>query len=186
MNKMNSMEKIDATITRGAGMKEEGFLSGRYTVSCVGADGQEKWAEEFDNFVCDAGKALLLDTFLAGSAYTTVGPFMGLYKSGAPAANTVMSFVTANETTAIAARVSLAGNFSAASGAGTVAKALTTAKAISITGTDTILGCFIVTGTGAVATLASTAGTMYSIGAFGASKAVTNGDTLNVSYSTSL
>jgi hypothetical protein len=51
----------------------------------------------------------------------------------------------------------------------------------------TVAGCGIVFGSGAVSTIDSTAGVLYSVGAFTAgSKTVGNGDTLNVSYTASL
>src|SRR5690349_14341590 len=37
--------------------------------------------EEFPNTVVTVGKNLALDTFLAGSAYTVTGPYMGLISS---------------------------------------------------------------------------------------------------------
>ena len=49
----------------------------------------------------------------------------------------------------------------------------------------TVYGCFLVTGTGAVNTQGSTAGTLYSEGNFSTAKTTTAGDTVSVTYSTS-
>jgi len=184
-DKMNAFDNTDATVTRGAGMNDtNSFLTGKYLVTCRDANGNIKWEEDFNNTVTDEGKKFVLDTIFAGSAWTTI-VHMGLYKSGSPGTTSTMTgFVAANETTAYAARVSLSGNWSAASGATTVSKALSAAKAISMTNTDTILGCFIVLN--GSATIANTTGSMYSIGAFSSSKSVVNGDTINVSYTTQL
>jgi hypothetical protein len=66
-------------------------------------------------------------------------------------------------------------------------KALSAALSFAITGTGTVKGCFIVLGSGAVSTIDSTAGTLYSAGLFtGGDKAVVNTDTLNVTYTASL
>jgi hypothetical protein len=66
---------------------------------------------------------------------------------------------------------------------------IVTAAAASITYLITstggnIGGCFLVTGTGAVNTQSSTAGTLYSAGSFAVPKATTAGDTVAVTYST--
>lgn len=152
---------------------------------------EEKWSDEFDNVVTTVGKNLALDAFLAGSAYTVVGPYIGLINgsaSSAVAADTMASHAAwlevggANAPTYTGARKTASWS-AAASGS----KSLATAASFAITGNGTIGGCFLVLGTGAVATIDSTAGTLYSAGAFtGGSKTVSNGDTLNVTYTASL
>ena len=79
--------------------------------------------------------------------------------------------------------------FSASTSSGVSPANVTTAAASSITYTITgaggnVTGCFLCTGSGAVSTQSSTAGTLYSAGAFGTAKAVTAGDTVSVTYST--
>jgi hypothetical protein len=78
--------------------------------------------------------------------------------------------------------------FGASTSAGTTPSNVTTATATAITytmtGSATVFGCFLVTGTGAVSTISSTAGTLYSEGNFATAKAVTSGDTVSVTYST--
>jgi hypothetical protein len=150
-----------------------------------------KWADEAVNIVVNAGKNLMLDTGLAGSAYTVTGPYMGL-AGGTPAS------ATATDTLASKTGWSEVGGTNAPAYTGTRktcawsaasagAKALSSALAFAITSAGAVAGCFIVYGSGAVNTLDSTAGTLWSVGAFtGGSKTVGNGDTLNVSYSTSL
>jgi hypothetical protein len=66
-------------------------------------------------------------------------------------------------------------------------KALSAALSFTFTGGGTVRGCFIVLGTGAVNTIDSTAGVLYSAGDFtGGSKTVVSTDVLNVSYTASL
>jgi hypothetical protein len=73
------------------------------------------------------------------------------------------------------------------SSASTGSKALSSALSFAITGTGTIKGCFILFGAGALNTKDDTNGTLYSAGLFtSGDRSVINGDTVNVSYSTSL
>lgn len=190
-------EKLNASGFGGASIEKNGVHSeaavahGVYNVECVGLDGEVKWADTFDNVVTTVGKNLALDTFLSGSAYTVTGPFMGLINSAASsaaAADTMASHAAwlevggTNAPTYSGTRKTVAWS-SASSGS----KATSSAASFSITGSGTVGGCFIVFGTGAVNTLDSTAGTLYSAGAFtGGSKTVANGDTLNVTYTASL
>ena len=78
--------------------------------------------------------------------------------------------------------------FAASTSSGTTPSNVTTSTATAITytmtGSATVYGCFLVTGTGAVSTISSTAGTLYSEGNFSTAKTVTSGDTVTVTYST--
>jgi hypothetical protein len=79
--------------------------------------------------------------------------------------------------------------FASATSSGLSPANVTSSAAASITytitgGGGTVAGCFIVTGTGAVNTQSSTAGVLYSAGAFGTAKITTAGDTVSVTYST--
>jgi hypothetical protein len=67
------------------------------------------------------------------------------------------------------------------------AKALSAALSFAITSTGTVKGAFLCFGSGALNTKDNTGGTLWSAGTFSTGdKAVVNGDTLNVNYSTSL
>lgn len=191
MEKANAAGLGDAAVGRSGGMKEIAEAHGRYRVECIGPDGNVKWTDEFDNVVTTVGKNLALDTFLAGSSYTVVGPYMGLINSSASSAaagDTMASHAAwlevgaANAPTYTSPRKTVA--WSAASAG---AKATSSAASFAITSSGTVGGCFLVYGSGALTTIDNTAGTLYSAGAFtGGSKTVANGDTLNVSYTSSL
>ena len=188
----DARECHDASVIRGSGIDEGAEAHGRYEIECIGADGKLKWREVIENVVATVGKNLALDTFLAGSAYTVTGPYMGLISSsfytGVAAGDTMASHggwteaggsgtptYSGNRKTAVFA--------AAASGS----KALSAALSFAITGTGTVKGAFICYGSGAVATKDNTGGTLWSAGTFSTGdKAVVNGDTLNVNYSTSL
>ena len=169
-------------------------IEGHYHVVCRDKDGNIKWEEEFPNLVMAVGKQLMFDTLLRTSGtYTTVGPFLGLLNSGytAAAADT-MSITTSNEFvnyTVGGSAVRGTAVFSASSSTGTTPANVTTCAASAITYTitgagGTVAGCFLATGTGAVSTLLSTAGTLYSAGNFATAKTTTAGDTISVTYST--
>lgn len=170
-------------------------IQGSYHVVCRDADGNIKWEEEFPNLVNAVGKQLMLDTLLSGTSYTTVGPFLGLISGSSPtflAADTMASHGGWTEFvnyTVGGSAVRGTASFSSATSSGLSPTNVTakTASAITYTitgGGGTVGGCFLVTGAGAVSTQNSTAGTLYSAGAFGTPKITTAGDTVSVTYST--
>ena len=170
-------------------------VEGYYHVVCRAADGSIKWQDEFPNLVNAVGKELMLDTLLSGSAYTTVGPFLGLISGSTPtfaAADTMSSHGGWTEFinyTVSASAVRGTASFSSATSTGTTPTNVTTKTASAITYTitgagGTVGGCFLVTGSGASSTQNNTSGTLYSAGAFSTAKITTAGDTVSVTYST--
>ena len=182
----------DASVIRGSGIGEAAAAHGRYEIECIGIDGKLKWREIIDNIVQTVGKNLALDSFLAGSAYTVVGPYVGLISSisyTAVAAGDTMASHSGWLEAGGGNGPTYSGNRKTAvwSAASAGAKALSAALAFAITSTGTVKGVFICYGSGAIATKDDTGGTLWSAGTFTTGdKAVTNGDTLNVNYSTSL
>jgi hypothetical protein len=184
----NAVATLQANASIPEGMGIEGF----YKVECHDAQGNLKWNDEFPNLVVAVGKELLLDTLLRGSAYTTVGPFLGLINNSTTfaAADTMTSKTWTELTTYTVGGSAVRGTavFAASSSSGTTPSNVTTSTATAITytmtGSATVYGCFLVTGTGAVSTISSTAGTLYSEGNFSTAKTVTSGDTVTVTYST--
>jgi hypothetical protein len=185
-------EVNDATVIRGSGQTEAAEARGRYVFECIGADGRVKWRETIENIVCTVGKNLMLDTAFAGSSYTVTGPYLGLISSTsytAVAAGDTMSSHSGWLEAGLANTPTYTGNRQAAvfASATAGAKALSTALAYAITGTGTVKGAFLVYGSGASATKDTTTGILWSAGTFTTGdKAVVNGDTLNVTYSSSL
>ena len=182
-----------ATLQANASIPEGMGIDGYYHVECRDADGKLKWNEEFPNLVVAIGKQLMLDTLLRTSGtYTTVGPFLGLINNSTTfaAADTMTSKTWTELTTYTVGGSGVRGTavFAASSSSGTTPTNVTTSTATAITytmtGSATVYGCFLVTGTGAVSTISSTAGTLYSEGNFSTSKTVTSGDTVSVTYST--
>jgi hypothetical protein len=191
-DKLNAQAVVDAAVIRPGGISEQAQARGFFTAICYDKDGNEKWRDTFENVVTTVGKNLALDTYLAGSTYTVTGPYMGLISS------TSFSAVAAADTMAshsgwleagLANAPTYSGNRKTAvwSSASAGSKALSAALSFAITGSGTVKGAFIVYGSGAVNTIDNTAGTLYSAGLFtGGDKTVANGDTVNVSYTTSL
>jgi hypothetical protein len=170
-------------------------IEGSYEVVCRDAAGNIKWEEKFPNLVVAVGKQLMLDTLLKGSAYTVVGPFLGLIDGTGntfAAADTMASHAGWSEFIAYTVGGSAVRGtavFASASSTGATPANVTTSAATAITYTitgagGTVGGCFIVTGAGAVATQSNTSGTLYSAGAFATAKITTVGDTVSVTYST--
>ncbi|MDD1678677.1 MAG: hypothetical protein LUO93_05785 [Methanomicrobiales archaeon] len=188
-DKLNPVAEVGATLSRAGGLIESALAEGTYVFECFDAEGNLKWREEVKNTVMTVGKNLALDTFLAGSAYTVTGPFMGLISS------TSFSAISAADTQSSHAGWLEAGSANAPHYSGTRktaawnaasagSKALSASLAFSITTSGTIKGAFMTYGTGAVNTIDDTNGTLLSAGLFtGGDRSVVNGDTVNVSYS---
>jgi hypothetical protein len=186
----------EVTMATNAADNETVGIEGMYHVECRDAAGNLKWEESFPNLVNAVGKQLMLDTLLRTSGtYTTVGPFLGLVNGASPAftaADTMTSHAGWTEFinyTVGGSGVRGTAVFAASTSSGTTPSNVTTSAATAITYTingagGTVGGCFLVTGAGAVSTLSSTAGTLYSAGAFATAKVTTAGDTVSVTYST--
>ncbi len=183
-----------ATLQANANIPEGMGVEGSYYVECRDASGNLKWEEEFPNLVVAVGKQLLLDTLLRTSGtYTTVGPFLGLIGNSTTflAADTMTSKTWTEFVNYTVGGSAVRGTavFASATSAGLSPSNVTTSAATpiiyTVTGAGgTVYGCFLVTGTGAVSTQSSTAGTLYSEGNFAVAKSVTAGDTVSVTYST--
>jgi len=182
-----------ATLQANVAIPEGMGVDGHYHVVCRDANGNVKWEEEFPNLVVAVGKQLMLDTLLRGSAYTVVGPFLGLIGNSTTfaAADTMASHTWTEFINYTVGGSAVRGTavFAASTSSGTTPSNVTTSTASAITYTitgagGTVYGCFLVTGSGAVSTQGSTAGVLYSEGNFATAKTTTAGDTVSVTYST--
>ena len=182
--KVDIGETLDATVIRGGSTSCNVGLSGYYTATCVDKDGNVKWSDTIQNTVTTVGKNSILDVYLGASTQITAW-YLGLISSttfSATAAGDTMAShsgwleagLANTPTYSQGARVTT--SWSAASSG---SKALSAAAAFSITGSGTVKGAFL----NSVATKDGTLGTLYSAGVFTAGdKVVSNGDTVNVSY----
>jgi hypothetical protein len=184
-----------ATLNTNAISAEDLGVHGHYHVVCRDKNGNIKWEEEFPNLVVAVGKQLMLDTLLKGASYTVQGPYLGLTNATlTPAATDTMTTLVGGgkeftNYTVGGSAVRGTASFASATSSGTTPSNVTTSTATAITytitgGGGTVYGCFLVTGSGAVSTQSSTAGTLYSEGNFATAKVTTAGDTVSVTYST--
>lgn len=186
-------DRFAARVGAASGIPDDTTILGRYRAVFREASGRIFHEEEFDNLVTTIGKNFLLDTTLAGSSYTVVGPYMGLISSASftavAAGDTMTSHSgwleagTTNAPTFSSSGARIICVWSAASGG---VKALSAGLTFTFTGSGTVQGGFIVTGSGAVVTNLSTAGTLYSAGTLATPQPVVSTNTLTLSYSTTL
>jgi hypothetical protein len=179
--KVKMADSCDATVVRGASMKEDQSISGYYVVECHGADGQLKWKDDIHNLVTTVGLNLTMDTVLGNAAAGAV--VLGLKGTGTPVlADTQASHASWDEVGGANAPTYTGNRQTPTFGAAAAgAKATSSPVVFSMTGSGTVAGCFI--NIGGSATKDDTTGTLFSAGDFTAgSKTVTSGDTLSVSY----
>lgn len=190
--KLKPKDNTDASVIRKNNNKDSLPLKGKFIWTCYDKDGKFKWKDESHNTVVDLGANYLLDNTFATGAI--VGPFLGII-TGATAGGPVITSAdsmtaaghagwlevgNANNPKLMSARPTVV--FAAASAR---TKVMTTA-AVTASGAGTAKGSFLVLNTGAVSTIDSTAGTLFSVGAFtGGDKLLATGDTLQVTYSLS-
>lgn len=178
-----SGESAGASILLGASQAEEVKASGFYTVECIGPEGLVKWTDTFANLVTTVGKNFALDTTLAGSGYTATW-YLGLisstsYTTGPAAGDTAASHGGWTESV----NYSNANRPTPSFGSAASGSKATTATAFNMSASDTIKGCFLISNNAK----SGTSGTLYSAGLFtGGDKVVSNGDTLNVTYTATL
>ena len=186
----SAKDQVTATLVTRPGLGETVGAGGAYTVTCVGADGVEKWADTFHNLVVNQGLANMNGVYFAGTSPTTTW-YLGLVTG--PGSGTTFS---ATDTLASHGATGSGGWTENTDYTGT-RKAVTFGSATSanpsvisntaspssfvMSGTATIAGAFLASVT------SGTAGVLFSAGDFtGGDKSVANGDTLNVTYTFSL
>lgn len=142
-----------------------------------------KWTDEVHNLIPTVGKNNMLDNHFSASAFTAAW-FMGLIDNAGFTAvangDTMASHAGWAESTAYSNATRIATAWSAAAAG---VKSLSAALGFLINATATLNGGFITS----VNTKGGTTGTLTSAGSFtGGTRAVINGDTVNVSYSATL
>ena len=183
-------DACDATVLRNSGNKELASLAGVYTYRCYDKDGNFKWEDTTHNTVVTVGANVLLDANFATTAYTAVGPFLGIL-TGATAGGPVITTADTMSSHAGWLEVGNANAPTLQSARPTLLFAVATARsktattaAVTASGAGTAKGSFLVYFTGASAAIDSTSGTLFSAGAFtGGDKLLATGDTLQVTWS---
>jgi hypothetical protein len=192
MEKVRAKEHISASLISNPGAQDAMSIHGHYVAQCFDKDGNLKWEDTIENHVATVGMNLMLDTLLAGSGFTTVGPFMGLISSVDWSATSVGDTMGSHAGWKEAGPTNApdySGDRKTATwdAAAAGAKALDSPLAFTFAEGGTVKGCFIVTGAGAVNTHDDTNGVLLSSGVFtGGDKVVAGTDVLNVSYTLTL
>jgi len=154
-------------------------LKGKFSVLCIDSEGNTKWEQDFPNGITDVGVAYLLNAgFDSGSVTTTwyVGLIDNASFSALSASDTAASHSgwIENQDYSETTRVTWANDATAAR---TMSNSVS--ADFSMDATATIKGVFIIS----VSTKGGSTGTLWSTATFGSNAAVTNGDTLKVTYS---
>lgn len=146
----------------------------RYDFECIGSDGKTKWKETIFNVVTTVGKNDLLDKYFKGAAYTAAW-YLGLKGTGsAVAGDTAAAHSGWSEVTPYSGNRPAITFGTTAAGSNTA-----TANSFACTGSATVAGAFIQSAN------TGTSGILYSAADFIGSRAVINGDTLNVTVTVS-
>lgn len=205
MNVAKLNDVIGASVTRGSSQSDQMEVCGRYRAECLDAQGNVKWVEEFDNIVTTEGKKFLLDTVFipttagTGTLGSAVMHFRAAYIASVTTPALTNTYATPGYTEPSATLITARGSpaFLAATLVTGVDKATSAAFTTNAMGgsglTATIYGIAIVVlnaatvGTlGTPSDVAQAGAKLYSVGNFTASKPVSSGDTLNVTYTTTL
>ena len=189
-----TIEKLKATDTVNSGLTcnikagEAAQATGVFNIICRDKDGNLKWEAQSKNLVVNVGLAYMAGTALTSVAQITTW-YIGLYgaaSSNTPAAaDTMSSHAGWTEVVAYSNATRVAATFVTATTANPSVATNTASPAVfNINGTTTVGGAFLTSGSAK----SGTAGTLFSAADFSSpgDRAVTSGDTLNVTYTMSL
>jgi hypothetical protein len=178
--KMNPQDSASAAMQMRGGANEALDVHGFFTAVCHGADGVEKWREEFCNTVMTLGKNDILDKYLLGSAYTQTIR-MGLKGAGTQVAGDTQASHAGWLEVGLANAPTYTGNRkSVTMGSASAGVSVSPGQVFAITSTGTVAGCFI--NNSGSATIDNTTGVLFSAGDFSASRSVLSGDTITITY----
>ena len=180
----SAKDQVSATLVTRPGLGETVGAGGVYTVTCVGADGVEKWSDTFHNLVVNQGLANMNGAYLAGTAQTTTW-YLGLVTgpgSGTTfaAGDTLSSHAGWTESSAYAGSRKAVTFGSATTANPSVISNSASPSSFVMNATVVIAGAFL-------ASTTDNSGILFSEGDFtGGDKSVDSGDPLNVTYTFSL
>ena len=176
-------------ITNRAGIESVG-AGGVFTVTCIGADGTEKWSDTFHNLVVNQGLQDMNSKYFKGSGYTA-GWYMGLV-SGASSPSYAAGDTLSSHAgwTELVPGTAYTGNrigvtFNASSP--TLADPSVVSNSVAPSAFPMLVNSTVVAGALLTTAASGTSGILFSVGSFtGGNKSVDSGDTLNVTYTFSL
>lgn len=182
--KSKAQDMVSAGLLTFPRSGDSASAGGVFTVTCIGADGVEKWSDTFHNLVVNEGLQDMNSKYFKGAGYTATwylglvtGPGSGtVYAAG----NTLASHAGWTENTDYTGSRKTVTFGSPTLADPSVISNSGSPSAFSITGTATIAGAFL-------ASTTDNTGVLFSAGDFtGGDKSVASGDTLNVTYQFSL
>jgi len=184
-----AQDEVSASLTANKGANERVGAGGVFTVTCVGADGVEKWSDTFHNLVVNVGLQDMNSKYFQGSGYTAAW-FLGLVQGPASgttfaAADTLASHAGWTE---LVPGTAYTGNRKAVTfGTATTADPSVITNSVSPSSFAMLVNGTVVAGALLCSVASGTSGILFSAGDFtGGNKTVDNGDTLNVTYTFSL
>ena len=188
IEKTKATDVVSSGLTCNTKAGEAAQATGVYYVECHDKDGNLKWTAESKNLVVNVGLAYMAGTALTSTTQITTW-YLGLYGAGSsntPAAgDTMSSHAGWTEVVAYSQATRPACTFGTPTTANpSVATNSASPATFSINATTTVGGAFLTSNN----TKSGTTGTLYSAADFSApgDRAVTNGDTLSVTYTLSL
>lgn len=185
-----AQDAVSVSLTANKGSTESVGAGGVYTVTCVGADGVEKWSDTFHNLVVNEGLQDMNSKYFKGSGYTAAW-YLGLV-SGATSPSYAAGDTLASHAgwTELVPGTAYTGNriavvFNAASP--TLADPSVVSNSVAPSVFPMLVNSTVVAGAFLTTAATGTSGILFSAGSFtGGNKTVDSGDTLNVTYTFSL
>ena len=184
-----AQDNVSASLTANKGSTERTGAGGIFTVTCVGADGVEKWSDTFPNLVVNEGLQDMNSKYFQGSGYTAAW-YLGLVQG--PGSGTTFAagdtLATHAGWTELVAGTAYTGNRKAVTfGTATTADPSVITNSASPSSFAMLVNSTVVAGALLCNAASGTSGVLFSAGDFtGGDKTVDNGDTLNVTYTFSL
>lgn len=184
-----AQDNVSASLTANKGSTERTGAGGIFTVTCVGADGVEKWSDTFPNLVVNVGLQDMNAKYFQGSGYTAAW-YLGLVQG--PGSGTTFAAADTLAThagwTELVAGTAYTGNRKAVTfGTATTADPSVITNSASPSSFAMLVNGTVVAGALLTTAASGTSGVLFSAGDFtGGDKTVDNGDTLNVTYTFSL
>ncbi len=187
--KAKSADAAVASVEANMGVRDQVEAGGVYAIECYDAAGTLKWREETHNLVVNVGLQDMNAQYLKGSSYTAAW-YVGLITGPSAsvtiaAANTMSSHAGWTENVLYSNATRPVATFGTATTANPSVNTNSASVAqFNINGTATIAGAFLSSNS----TKSGTTGVLFSASNFTSpgDRAVTSGDTLNVTYTFSL
>lgn len=184
-----AQDAVSASLITNKGTTERMGAGGIFTVTCVGADGVEKWSDTFHNLVVNVGLQDMNAKYFQGSGYTAAW-YLGLVQG--PGSGTTFAAADTLAThagwTELVPGTAYTGNRKAVTfGTATTADPSVITNSASPSSFAMLVNGTVVAGALLTTAASGTSGVLFSAGDFtGGDKTVDNGDTLNVTYTFSL